>query len=154
MKLSEKFSLADVTRSDTATRRGFDEQFKPEQRVIDNAKEVCVNILDKIPQAFFISSFYRCKRLNRAIGGSATSDHMEGCAVDIDSQNDLNNKLIFDWIKDNCTFDQLIAEFPVNDMPSWVHVSYRKTGNRNQILVAKKINSRTVYKLYKSDKDL
>jgi zinc D-Ala-D-Ala carboxypeptidase len=145
MKLSEKFSLADVTRSDTATRRGFDEQFKPEQRVIDNAKEVCVNILDKIPQAFFISSFYRCKRLNRAIGGSATSDHMEGCAVDIDSQNNINNRIIFDFIRMNCKFDQLIYEFGNEFNPDWVHVSYRKTGNRNQILKAIKQNGNTKY---------
>jgi zinc D-Ala-D-Ala carboxypeptidase len=145
MKLSEKFSLADVTRSDTATRRGFDEQFKPEQRVIDNAKEVCVNILDKIPQAFFISSFYRCKRLNRAIGGSATSDHMEGCAVDIDSQNNINNRIIFDFIRMNCKFNQLIYEFGNDFNPDWVHVSYRKTGNRNQILKAIKQNGNTKY---------
>jgi zinc D-Ala-D-Ala carboxypeptidase len=145
MKLSEKFSLADVTRSDTATRRGFDEQFKPEQRVIDNATEVCVNILDKIPQAFFISSFYRCKRLNRAIGGSATSDHMEGCAVDIDSQNNINNRIIFDFIRMNCKFDQLIYEFGNDFNPDWVHVSYRKTGNRNQILKAIKQNGNTKY---------
>jgi zinc D-Ala-D-Ala carboxypeptidase len=145
MKLSEKFSLADVTRSDTATRRGFDEQFKPEQRVIDNATEVCVNILDKIPHAFFISSFYRCKRLNRAIGGSATSDHMEGCAVDIDSQNNINNRIIFDFIRMNCKFNQLIYEFGNDFNPDWVHVSYRKTGNRNQILKAIKQNGNTKY---------
>lgn len=145
MKLSNKFSLADVTRSDTATRRGFDEQFKPEQRVIDNATEVCVNILDKIPQAFFITSFYRCRRLNRAIGGSATSDHMEGCAVDIDSQNNINNRIIFDFIRMNCTFDQLIWEFGNEFNPDWVHVSYRKTGNRNQILKAIKQNGNTKY---------
>jgi zinc D-Ala-D-Ala carboxypeptidase len=145
MKLSNKFSVADITKSDTAKRRGFQEQFMPELRIIDNAKEVCINILDKIPHAFFITSFYRCKRLNRAIGGSATSDHMDGCAVDIDSQNDLNNKLIFDWIKDNCTFDQLIWEFGDNEHPDWVHVSYRKTGNRNQVLKAIKQNGNTKY---------
>jgi len=92
MRISDKFSLQDITRSDTATRKGFTEQFEPEQRIIDNATEVCKNILDKIPHQFFISSFYRCRRLNRAIGGSATSDHMEGCSVDIDSQNNLNNR--------------------------------------------------------------
>jgi zinc D-Ala-D-Ala carboxypeptidase len=145
MKISDKFSLQDITRSDTATRRGYTEQFEPEQRIIDNATLVCINILDKIPHQFFISSFYRCRRLNRAIGGSATSDHMEGCSVDIDSQNNLNNRIIFDYIRMNCKFDQLIWEFGNDFNPDWVHVSYRKTGNRNQILKAIKVNGNTKY---------
>lgn len=145
MKISKKYSIADVTRSDTATRRGFTEQFTPEQRVIDNAKLVCENILDKIPYPFFISSFYRCPRLNKAIGGSATSDHMEGCAVDIDSQNNLSNKHIFEWIRDNCDFDQVIYEFGNETNPDWVHVSFRKIGNRKQVLKAVKVNGKTKY---------
>jgi hypothetical protein len=70
---------------------------------------------------------------------------MEGCSVDIDSQNNLNNRIIFDYIRINCKFDQLIWEFGNDFNPDWVHVSYRKTGNRNQILKAIKVNGNTKY---------
>jgi hypothetical protein len=90
--------------------------------------------------------------LNTAIGGSQTSQHSKGEAMDIDTASD-NNKL-FDYIKDKLDFDQLIFEFPVNGIASWVHVSYKKSGNRKQVLVAKKVNGKTTYIPYKSDKDL
>jgi hypothetical protein len=66
----------------------------------------------------------------------------------------VTNKMVFDFIKSRLDFDQLIAEFPENSNPAWVHVSYTKTGNRKQILVAKRIAGSTKYIPYKSDADL
>lgn len=148
MKISKKFAVSDVVRSDTATRLGYTEQFTPGPEVIGNAKLLCENILDKIPYSFFISSFYRCKRLNESVGGKSTSDHQLGCAADIDSQNNLSNKHIFEWIKNNCQFDQLIYEHGNDTNPDWVHVSYRAKGNRNQVLKAVKQGGKTVYLKY------
>jgi hypothetical protein len=91
--------------------------------------------------------------LNSSISGSSgTSQHCLGQAIDISAGAD--NKKLFDYAKQNLDFDQLIAEFPTNSIPSWVHVSYKNTGNRKQILVAKKINGKSTYIPYKSDEDL
>lgn len=149
MKLSKKYSLQDITRSDTATRLNMAEQFNPPNEVIDAAALLCNKILDGIPYPFFISSFYRCPALNKKVGGSSTSDHMKGQSADLDSQNNSQNKLVFDWIKEHCEFDQLIWEFGTDAAPDWVHVSYRKNLNRNQILKAIKVNGVTKYIAYK-----
>jgi hypothetical protein len=103
-----------------------------------------------------ISSGYRSKALNTAVGGSLSSQHCKGEAIDIDMDGtSITNKQIFDFIKDNVNFDQMIAEFPVNGMPAWVHVSYSSTGKqRKQILVAKKVGGKDTYIPYKSDADL
>jgi len=97
-----------------------------------------------------IASFYRSVPLNKAIGGSANSQHCDGEAMDIDADiYDLHtNKEIFDWIKDNARFDQLIFEFGSPQEPEWVHVSQVKEGNRGEILVAFKKDGRTHYKYY------
>jgi hypothetical protein len=94
-----------------------------------------------------ISSGYRSKELNAKIGGSATSQHCKGQAVDIDMDNSTNgvtNADVFNFIKDNLPFDQLIWEFGNEDNPDWVHVSYVPNG-RKQILKAFKMNGATKY---------
>ena len=144
-QLSNKFTLGDVVRSQTATRFNFVEQFNPPQQVIDNATALCQHVLDKIPFAFVISSFYRCPRLNTQIGGSKTSDHVLGRSVDIDSMNNANNGEIFHHIKNNLEFDQLIWEFGNDIDPDWVHVSFRAGANRKQVLRAIKENGKTKY---------
>jgi hypothetical protein len=90
------------------------------------------------------------------VKGSLSSQHCTGEAIDIDMDGtDITNAQIFHFIKDNLNFDQLIAEFPVNSNPAWVHVSYESTGKqRKQILVAKKVGGATKYIAYKSDADL
>jgi hypothetical protein len=117
------------------------------------------NIFEPIREHFgvpiHISSGYRSKELNAAIGGSATSDHCVGSAIDIDQENSsITNNQVFNFIKDNLKFKQLIAEFPVNGQLSWVHVAYNENNLKNQILVAKKVNGKTVYIPYNSDSDL
>jgi hypothetical protein len=96
------------------------------------------------------NSFYRSPKLNTAIGGSATSQHVRGEAIDLDSKDNAFNKDIFDYIVKNLDFDQVIAECPDKEgKPSWVHVSYKKTGNRKQVLKAVKVKGKTTYVPYK-----
>jgi hypothetical protein len=158
MQLSTNLSLAEVTRSETAKRRGISNMPTPEH--IENFKKLAANIFQPIREHFgkpiLISSGYRSAELNKAIGGSLSSQHCSGEAIDIDMDGtDITNKQIFDYIKDNLTFDQMIAEFPKQGNPDWVHVSFAANrSQRKQILVAKKVNGKTTYIPYKSDTDL
>lgn len=160
MQLSKNLSLAEVTRSETAKRKGISNMPTPEH--IENFKKLAENVFQPIRDHFgvpiHLSSGYRSAALNKAVGGASSSQHSKGEAIDIDmdgSANGVNNKMVFDFIKANVNFDQLIAEFPVNGNPAWVHVSYNGDGaQRKQILVAKKVGSKTAYIPYKSDADL
>jgi hypothetical protein len=158
MQLSKNLALAEVTRSETAKRKGISNMPTPEH--IENFKKLAENVFQPIREHFgvpiHISSGYRSKSLNTAVGGSLSSQHCSGEAIDIDMDGtSITNKQIFDFIKDNVNFDQMIAEFPVDGNPAWVHVSYESTGKqRKQILVAKKVGSGTKYTSYKSDVDL
>jgi hypothetical protein len=159
MKISTHLNLAEVTRSDSAKRHGIDNTPTPEH--LENFKLLAEKVFEPIRLHFkepiFISSGYRSKALNDFIGGSASSQHCKGQAIDIDmdgSKGGVTNKMVFDFIKSRLDFDQLIAEFPENSNPAWVHVSYVKTGNRKQILVAKRVSGVTKYIPYKSDSDL
>lgn len=142
MKLSENFSLEEFTASQTATRKGIKEQFTPSQDVINNLKDVCINVLEPIRDWFNvpikISSGYRCERLNKAIGGAKNSQHLTGEAIDIDLGRKKNLELL-NYVQNHLDFDQLINEYPDKDgFPSWVHVSFtKKRKNRKQILVVK-----------------
>lgn len=160
MKLSENLSLSEVIRSESAKRKGIDNMPTPEH--LANLKVIAEKIFQPIRENFrvpiHISSGYRSKALNTAIGGSLTSQHCTGEALDIDmdgSPHGVTNADVFNFIKDKLLFDQIIAEFPKNGNPDWVHVSYKVKGsNRKQVLVAKKINGKTTYLPYKSVNDL
>jgi hypothetical protein len=157
MQISKHLSLAEVSRSETAKRKGINNT--PSGEHLENFKKLAENIFEPIREHFgvpiHISSGYRSKELNSAIGGSATSDHCVGSAIDIDQENSsITNNQVFNFIKDNLKFKQLIAEFPVNGQLSWVHVAYNENNLKNQILVAKKVNGKTVYIPYNSDSDL
>jgi len=154
MKLSIYVSLAEVTRSDTAKRKGVDNNPTPEH--LENLKVICTEVFDKVREHFgvpiFISSGYRSAALNKAIGGSNTSDHSNGRALDLDQDghsNGVTNRQVFDYIKNNLEFDQLIWEFGSSQNPDWVHVGYRKGANRKQILRAIKEGGKTKYVPYK-----
>jgi hypothetical protein len=148
-KISKYVSYKEVTHSNQAQALRIGNTPNAEQ--LGNLKLVCTNIFDKVREHFGkpigISSGFRSIELNTRIGGSKSSQHMEGKALDIDADihGGLNNKELFDWIKNNCTFDQLIWEFGSENAPSWVHVSFNKEGNRGQILRAVKSGGRTVY---------
>jgi hypothetical protein len=168
MKISPNLTLSEITRSDTAKRQGIDNT--PTFDHLENFKLLAEKVFEPIREHFnvpiFISSGYRSKELNKAMGGASkivngvyvpTSQHCKGQAIDIDMDginSEVTNKMVFDFIKDNLDFDQLIAEFPKNSNLSWVHVSYIKTGNRKQILIAKRLAGVTKYISYKSDADL
>ena len=155
MKLSEHLDLAEVTRSDMAKRKGISNMPTPEH--IENFKKLAQNIFEPIRKHFgvpiMISSGYRSKALNTAIGGSLTSQHCTGEAIDIDmdgTANGVTNKMVFDYIKGNLNFDQLIWEFGTKDAPDWVHVSFESTGKqRKQILRAVKQGANTSYTPFK-----
>jgi zinc D-Ala-D-Ala carboxypeptidase len=151
MKLSEHLDLSEVTRSDMAKRRGISNMPTPEH--IENFKILAENIFEPIRKHFgvpiMISSGYRSKELNKAIGGATSSQHLLGQALDLDmdgTKNGVTNKMVFDYIKANLNFDQLINEFDY----SWVHVSYNPSGKqRKQILNAIKIGGKTSYTIHK-----
>lgn len=154
MKLSKYVSLAEVTRSDTAKRKGIDNS--PTEEHLENLKVICDEVFDKIREHFgvpiYISSGYRSAALNKAIGGSATSDHNNGRALDLDQDghgNGVTNADVFNFIKSNLEFDQLIWEFGTDKNPDWVHVGYRNGANRKQILKAIKEGGKTKYVPYK-----
>lgn len=155
MKLSEHLDLAEVVRSDSAKRNGISNM--PTAEHINNFKKLAENIFEPIRKHFrspiIISSGYRSKELNAIIGGSATSQHCFGEAIDIDmdgTPNGVTNKMVFNFIKDNLKFDQLIYEFGNDSNPDWVHVSYESSGKqRGQVLRAIKRNGKTVYEPYK-----
>jgi hypothetical protein len=155
MQLSEHLSLAEVTKSDTAKRRGVSNM--PTEAHIANFKLLAENIFEPIRNHFgkpiFISSGYRSAELNKAIGGAASSQHCQGEAIDIDMDGrpgGVTNKMVFDFIKENLNFDQLIWEFGTEANPDWVHVSYESTGKqRKQILKAVRKGGATSYVPYK-----
>jgi zinc D-Ala-D-Ala carboxypeptidase len=127
MNLSPHFTLAELTKSQTALRLGLDNSPTPEH--IENLKYLALNILEPIRNkfgAFTPNSGYRSKALNEAINGSAKSQHSKGEAVDLDIVG-VPNKKLCKWIYDNLEFDQLILEYwneEDNDPNSgWVHVS-------------------------------
>ena len=146
MKLSKNLSLSEVTKSTTAKRLGIKNE--PDEWATENLRQIAVNVFQPLRDAFgcpiYVSSGYRGPELNRAIGGSKRSQHMEGRALDLDADvyGNCTNAQIFNWIKENLEFDQLIWEFGTEDNPDWVHVSYVYGGD----------NRRRCLKAYRDDK--
>lgn len=153
MQLSKNLALAEVMRSETAKRKGISNMPTPEH--IENFKLLAENIFQPIREHFgvpiILSSGYRSKELNTAVGGALSSQHCTGEAIDIDMDGTtVKNAEVFNFIKDNLNFDQLIWEFGTDSNPDWVHVSYESTGKqRKQILKAVKSSKGTSYVPYK-----
>ena len=153
MKLSKNLSLAEATKSTTAKRLGINNT--PDEWTTENLRQVAVNIFQPLRSAFgcpiYVSSGYRSPELNTAIGGSSRSQHVEGRALDLDADvyGGCTNAQIFNWIKENLEFDQLIWEFGDDDNPDWVHVSYVYDGiNRKRCLKAcRDDNGKTYYEV-------
>ena len=153
MQLSKNLALAEVTRSETAKRKGISNMPTPEH--IENFKKLAENVFQPIREHFglpiHLSSGYRSAALNKAVGGSSSSQHCTGEAIDIDMDGtSITNKQVFDFIRENVNFDQMIWEFGSDTNPDWVHVSYESTGKqRKQVLKAVKQAGKTIYKPYK-----
>jgi hypothetical protein len=152
MKLTTHFALSEFTRSESAKREGLDNT--PTAEHLENLKTLCEKVLEPIRLKYGsinISSGYRGKMLNHFIGGSVSSDHCVGRAADIDmddSATGVTNTEVFNYIKDNLDYDQLIWEFGTKDKPDWVHVGYRGKDNRKQTLRATKVNGKSHYSPY------
>ena len=154
MKLTKNLSLQEMLKSRTATRLGLSNS--PNEEHIKNMQALAENIFQPLRDYFgvpiHISSGYRSEALNKAIGGSKSSQHCKGEAMDIDrdgySQPD--NAQIFEYIKNNLDFDQMIWEFGTQRNPEWVHVSHKRDGkNRAELLVAYKTSyGKTKYRQF------
>jgi len=148
MKLSENFSLAELVKSQTAVRKGINNE--PGTAEIENLIHLAKNILQPVREHFgkpvIISSGYRSPELCEAIGSSAKSQHAKGEAADFEISG-VDNKELATWISKNTEFDQLILEFydGVDPNSGWVHCSASKEKSRKQLLKAEKIEGRTVY---------
>jgi len=111
--------------------------------VANNIFQPCRNHFGK---PLRVTSGYRSKELNKAIGGSNNSQHSKGEALDMQSTSGYTNRELFMYIKDHLTFDQLIGEFPNNVGEfAWVHCSYKEEGNRGEVLIAYKEYGKTKY---------
>lgn len=133
--ISEHITFDEATQSPTALRNGIVNMPTDEQ--LSNMKilaEMCFEPLRALyGKPIKVNSFFRCDELNKKVGGSATSQHVKGMAIDMSAGSKAENKILFDLCKNNLQFDQLINEYDY----SWVHISYNKGKNRNQILVVK-----------------
>jgi hypothetical protein len=117
---------------------------KPNEEQLENiklwAEKVFQPCRDWANGVIVCNSVFRSKEVNKAVGGSSTSEHMANngsAAGDLDATT-VKNYELFHYIRKNLVFNQLIAEFPVKGEPSWIHVSYNKNKNKKQILIAKK----------------
>lgn len=131
-KLSKFVTVEKFIESLTATKNKINNSL-PES-LLENAKMIC-SIYDAIYEQFngniYISSAYRCEQLNTKVGGSKTSQHKNALAIDIKGKNGVKNKTIFDWVKQNIKFNQLIWEYGTSKEPNWVHIGH---GTKGQIL--------------------
>lgn len=133
----------EVSFSQTATRKGIpnlipDAEFKNALILNDN---IVKPLREKFPD-LKVSSWYRSPALNKAISGSPTSQHMEGKAVDLITDN---NSVLFHYIRENMDYDQIIWEFG-DKAPAWVHVSFDEKNNRKQALKAVRLKTKTIYR--------
>ena len=148
MQLSNNFSLAELTKSQTATRKGIDNT--PSDTHIQNLIHLAESVLQPVREHFgkpvMISSGYRSPALCEAIGSSTKSQHARGEAADFEIHG-VDNKELATWISKNTTFDQLILEFYDEGDPNsgWVHCSAVTEGPRKQVLRASKVEGRTKY---------
>jgi len=148
MKLTENFSLNELTKSQTAERKGIDNTPSAEHQ--ENLKRLCESILQRIRDHFgevvSVSSGYRSPELCVAIGSSTKSQHARGEAADFEIFG-VSNKELADWINENLTYDQLILEYWKESDPNsgWIHCSFTLNGNRKQYLRAYKENGSTKY---------
>jgi zinc D-Ala-D-Ala carboxypeptidase len=133
--ISKHITLSEATNSPTALRLKIKNEPNPTQL---EAMKVVANMLFEPLREWYgkpikINSFFRCEELNKSVGGSKTSQHCKGEAIDMSAGSKEENKKLFDWCKANLIFDQLINEYDY----TWVHISYKVGMNRNQTLEVK-----------------
>lgn len=141
--VTDNFTFGELCHSGYAVRHGIENI--PDEESKENLIQLAVNLLEplrkKINKPVVILSGYRSQKVNKGVGGSKTSQHMKGQAADIRAIG-MTPKELYEFIKQNMIYDQLILEFD-----SWVHVSYKASENRQKSLLAFKSNGKTVYKI-------
>jgi len=149
MKLSKNFTLAEYIKSQTALRHHIDNT--PSEEHLEAAKELFEHVVQPVRDRFgptVINSGYRGPELNERVGGSPSSQHCLGEAVDIECPGVANYDVAM-WIAKNTPFDQVILEFAQKGVPDagWVHVSYKANteDNRGLAMTAMVENRRTTY---------
>ena len=149
--ISKHVSLREGVFSQTATRRDLDNT--PNEEQLENMKLIGEKVFEPLREwvggPIKINSFFRGLPLNTAIGGAKSSQHMKGQAMDIDDTfGHATNAEMYNWIKENIDFDQMIWEFGTDKNPNWVHISYvSPEKNRNRCLLAYKEKGRSKYKV-------
>ena len=149
--ISEHISWKEATNSNTATSRGIDNT--PNSSQLKNMRALADYVFEPlriwVGGSIKINSFFRSPELNKAIGGSTTSQHCaeNGAAIDIDDNyGHKTNAEMFHYIKDNMDYDQLIWEYGTDENPNWVHVSFKSDGpNRKQVLKVERIDGKAKY---------
>ena len=150
-RISKHITYKEAVRSNTALRLNINNI--PNDYEISNMVGIASNVFEPLREyvggPIRINSFYRCEELNRAIGGSSRSQHCQGRAIDLDDTFGYKtNAEMFNYIKNNLNFDQLIWEFGDDTNPDWIHVSYiHPDENRKRCLRAERINGRTSYRV-------
>ena len=150
-RISEHVSLKEGIKSHTATRLNINNV--PSDLDLINMKTIADEVFEPLREfvggPISINSFYRSPKLNSAIGGSTSSQHCIGCAIDIDDTYGYKtNAEMFEYIKCNLDYDQMIWEFGSNTNPDWVHISYiSEDANRRRCLKAYKEDGKTKYKI-------
>lgn len=148
MKLTNNFTLEELTKSETALRHDLDNT--PTVEVVENLKTLAEKVLQPVRNHFArgvkVNSGYRAPEVNAAVGGSKTSDHCKGMAADIEIPG-LPNAELAEWIEANLEYTQVILEFYTQGVPDsgWVHVSYDPANLKKQSLTAVKREGKTVY---------
>ena len=151
MKISDNITYAEAIHSNTAKRKGIDNTPNPTQ--VETMRLTAEKIFEPLREwaggPIKVNSFFRSTELNTAIGGSKTSQHCKGQAIDIDDVFGYKtNSEMYAWVKENLNFDQMIWEFGTDMNPNWVHISYvSEEDNRNRCLKAYKDDGRTKYKV-------
>ena len=149
--ISKHISIKESVRSITAERLGL-HNF-PDNDTLINMQLIANRVFEPLREwvggPIKVTSFFRSAELNTAIGGSKTSQHCKGQAIDLDDvYGHKSNAEMYHWIKENLNFDQLIWEFGTDTNPNWIHVSYvNDEDNRNRCLKAYKENGKTKYKV-------
>jgi hypothetical protein len=148
MNLTKNFTLSELTKSETALRKGLNNE--PTQETISALQLLAVTVLQPIRDHYAkgvkVNSGYRSPEVNASVGGSKTSDHCKGQAADIEIPGVANAELA-EYIKDTLQFTQLILEFYTPGVPDsgWVHVSYDPTNLKKQVMTAVRRDGKTVY---------
>lgn len=146
MNLSKHVTVEEFCFSPTAIRAGIKNVMALQQ--LENATLLCEKVFEPlrshVGKPIKINSGFRSPSLNRAIGGSSSSQHCKGQAMDLE----LHDKELFDWIIDNLEYDQAIFEFGTEQQAAWFHISYSHNNNRKEVLRATKKAGKTVYSKY------